>query len=125
MKDEVCPICGGRIDTLYLHLSYYSEDYFRRPRLIEIETCYDPRCEKNRKDIKATIAAEDKRHEIGKRRALMTLSETAYFLRIARAKIYDLIQDGILKAVKVGARWRVETDSVEKISCKIPDDFWK
>ncbi len=41
-----------------------------------------------------------------------------------RVKIYQLIQDGTLEGFKVGADWKVKTDSVEKIIGEIPTEFF-
>lgn len=55
---------------------------------------------------------------------VMTVMETSRALRIARAKVYIMIEDGLLEAYKVGADWRVRRTSVEKYTGTIPDSFF-
>jgi excisionase family DNA binding protein len=46
---------------------------------------------------------------------MLTVKETADLLRIQRAKVYILIESGVLSAVKIGSSWRVRRDSVEAL----------
>jgi excisionase family DNA binding protein len=46
----------------------------------------------------------------------LTVKETANILRIQRAKVYLLIEEGTLEAVKIGATWRVKLFSVERLT---------
>jgi excisionase family DNA binding protein len=46
---------------------------------------------------------------------VLTIKETASLLRIQRAKVYILIQDGTLDAIKIGQAWRVRVESVERL----------
>jgi excisionase family DNA binding protein len=46
---------------------------------------------------------------------VLTINETAQLLRIQRAKVYLLIQDGCLQASKVGNTWRVRASSIEAL----------
>lgn len=51
---------------------------------------------------------------------LLTVREVAEILRIQRAKVYILIQNGTLEAVKIGADWRVKLASVEHLVGPLP-----
>lgn len=55
---------------------------------------------------------------------LMTVREVSGILRIQRAKVYILIENGTLQAFKVGSDWRVRTDSVEKLSGGFPEEYF-
>ena len=46
---------------------------------------------------------------------VLTVREVSEILRIQRAKVYILIEDGTLSGHKVGADWRIRTDSVESL----------
>jgi excisionase family DNA binding protein len=46
--------------------------------------------------------------------ALLTVSEAAKYLGVGRKKIYELIEWGELKAVKLGRSVQVEKDSLEE-----------
>lgn len=54
---------------------------------------------------------------------LLTVKEVSEILRIQRPKVYLLIQSGCLTGIKVGADWRVRTDSVEGLIGAIPDSI--
>ena len=55
---------------------------------------------------------------------LLTVREAAHILRIQRTKVYILISIGTLKAVKVGADWRIRTDSLESLAGEIPAEIF-
>jgi excisionase family DNA binding protein len=55
---------------------------------------------------------------------VLTVKEVSELLRIHRPKVYDLIKDGTLDGIKVGADWRIRTSSVEGIVGPIPGDFF-
>ncbi len=46
--------------------------------------------------------------------ALMTVAESAEYLGVARKKIYELIEWGELKAVKLGKSIQVEKESLDR-----------
>jgi excisionase family DNA binding protein len=46
---------------------------------------------------------------------VFTVSEVSALLQIPKAKIYMMIQEGILDGVKIGADWRVRRASLERI----------
>lgn len=56
---------------------------------------------------------------------LLTVKEVTTLLRVQRPKIYDLIRDGVLDGFKVGADWRIRTDSLEQLIGPIPLDFFE
>ena len=45
---------------------------------------------------------------------LMTVKETAEYLRIPLPTVYYLVQRGQLPAVQIGGRWRVKKDSLDR-----------
>jgi excisionase family DNA binding protein len=45
-------------------------------------------------------------------------------LRVARVKIYELIENKEIDGIKVGADWKIRTESVEKIVGEIPTEFF-
>jgi excisionase family DNA binding protein len=45
---------------------------------------------------------------------LMTVKETAQYLRIPLPTVYYLVQRGQLPAVQIGGRWRVKKDAVDR-----------
>jgi excisionase family DNA binding protein len=55
---------------------------------------------------------------------LLTVREVTTLLRVQRPKVYELIKDGAIDGFKVGADWRIRTDSVEKLIGAIPMDFF-
>lgn len=55
---------------------------------------------------------------------LLTVREVSKLLRIHRPKVYDLINENIIEAFKIGADWRIKRESVEKIVGPIPADFF-
>ena len=55
---------------------------------------------------------------------VLTVAEVAQILRIQRAKVYILIESGCLKAAKVGADWRIRTESVETLIGRIPESIF-
>ena len=60
-----------------------------------------------------------------KKPILLTVKEVTTLLRVQRPKIYDLIRDGVLDGFKVGADWRIRTDSLEQLIGPIPLDFFE
>ncbi|HMO17514.1 MAG TPA: helix-turn-helix domain-containing protein [Oligoflexia bacterium] len=55
---------------------------------------------------------------------LLTVKESSTLLRVQRPKIYELIKDGALDGFKVGADWRIRTDSLERLVGEIPQTFF-
>lgn len=55
---------------------------------------------------------------------VLTVREVARLLRIHRPKVYELIKDGSIDGVKVGADWRIRRESVENLIGKIPEGFF-
>lgn len=55
---------------------------------------------------------------------LLTVQETMLLLRIHRVNVYSLIRDGTLEGFKVGAKWRVKRESIERMMGEIPDTFF-
>ena len=45
---------------------------------------------------------------------LMTVKETAAYLRIPLPTVYYLVQRGQLPAVQIGGRWRVKRDLIDR-----------
>src|SRR5882757_7139437 len=45
---------------------------------------------------------------------LMTVKETAEYLRIPLPTVYYLVQRGQLPAIQIGGRWRVKRDALDK-----------
>src|ERR1051326_4025283 len=45
---------------------------------------------------------------------LMTVKETAEYLRIPLPTVYYLVQRGQLPAVQIGGRWRIKKDSLDR-----------
>lgn len=60
-----------------------------------------------------------------KKPILLTVKEVTTLLRVQRPKIYDLIKDGVLDGFKVGADWRIRTDSLEQLIGPIPPPFFE
>ena len=52
---------------------------------------------------------------MGEKPVLLTVAEVADLLRIKRAKVYMLIDSGVIVGFKIGADWRVRLDSVERL----------
>lgn len=46
---------------------------------------------------------------------LFTVTETSQLLDLTRSKVYLLIQEKLLDAVKIGNDWRIRRGSVEKL----------
>ena len=46
---------------------------------------------------------------------LMTVKETAEYLRIPLPTVYYLVQRGQLPAVQIGGRWRIKTSTVTRL----------
>lgn len=55
---------------------------------------------------------------------LLNVAEASELLRISRAKVYLLLQDGTLEGFKLGADWRIKRESLEQLAGPIPDDFF-
>ena len=45
---------------------------------------------------------------------LLTVKETAKYLRIPLPTVYYLVQRGQLPAIQIGGRWRIKKDSLDK-----------
>jgi excisionase family DNA binding protein len=45
---------------------------------------------------------------------LMTVKETAEYLRIPLPTVYYLVQRGQLPAIQIGGRWRVKKDALDR-----------
>ena len=45
---------------------------------------------------------------------LLTVKETAQYLRIPLPTVYYLVQRGQLPAIQIGGRWRIKKDSLDK-----------
>ena len=56
---------------------------------------------------------------------LLTVKEVSELLRIHRPKVYDLIKGGIIQGFKLGADWRIKTDSIERLIGPVPCEFFK
>lgn len=56
---------------------------------------------------------------------LFTVKEVMQLLRLSRAKVYLLIEEGIVEGFKLGADWRITRRSVEKMIGPIPSDYFK
>jgi excisionase family DNA binding protein len=48
---------------------------------------------------------------------LMTVKETAEYLRIPLPTVYYLVQRGQLPAIQIGGRWRVKKDALDRDVC--------
>lgn len=55
---------------------------------------------------------------------LLNVAEASELLRISRAKVYLLLQEGTLQGFKLGADWRIKRESLEQLAGPIPDDFF-
>lgn len=55
---------------------------------------------------------------------LLTVAEVASLLRIQRAKVYILIENGTIDAFKIGSDWRVKIHSVQDLVGPIPEKFF-
>ncbi|RME57342.1 MAG: DNA-binding protein [Candidatus Dadabacteria bacterium] len=62
---------------------------------------------------------------IFKKPPLLTTKEVSELLRIQRAKVYDLVKQGVLDGFKIGADWRIKSDSVEKLIGPLPTDYFQ
>ena len=56
---------------------------------------------------------------------LLKVNEVAEILRIQRAKVYLLLEEGSLEGNKIGNAWRIRTDSVEKMVGDVPLDMFQ
>jgi excisionase family DNA binding protein len=56
---------------------------------------------------------------------LLNVTEASELLRISRAKVYLLLQEGTLQGFKVGADWRIKRDSLEQLAGPIPEGFFQ
>ena len=56
---------------------------------------------------------------------LLTVPEACKILRIRRAKMYVMIEAGVIDAIKIGNDWRIKTDSLEQQIGGFPENFWK
>ncbi len=45
---------------------------------------------------------------------VMTIEETAKYLRIAKSSLYKLAQDGKIPCQKVGRHWRFRKESIDR-----------
>lgn len=45
---------------------------------------------------------------------VMTIEETAQYLRIARSSLYKLAQEGKIPCQKVGRHWRFRKESIDR-----------
>jgi excisionase family DNA binding protein len=54
---------------------------------------------------------------------LLTVKEVSKLLRIHRPKVYELIKRGDIAGFKLGADWRVKTESVELYVGAITSDI--
>ena len=57
------------------------------------------------------------------RPVLLTVNEVSRILRIARQKVYILIETGAIHGTKVGNDWRVRLDSIEEMIGPVPDEL--
>lgn len=53
--------------------------------------------------------------------ALLRVQEACDYARIGRTKLYELIQNGTLRAVKVGAATRIGRDSLDNWLASLPE----
>ena len=53
------------------------------------------------------------------RPALLKVSEVAELLQLSRAKVYILIQEKALRAVKIGSNWRIKADVGELLNASV------
>ena len=56
---------------------------------------------------------------------VLKVSEVASLLRVQRAKVYVLIDEGCLSAYKVGGDWRVRLDSLERLIGELPESMFE
>ena len=56
---------------------------------------------------------------------VFTVREVMQLLRLSRAKVYVLIEEGVIDGFKLGADWRVTKASVEKLIGTIPPDAFE
>ena len=45
---------------------------------------------------------------------VMTFNETKYYLKISRATLYKLLQNGTIPGFKADKKWRVDKEGLEK-----------
>lgn len=50
------------------------------------------------------------------RPAFLTVNETCTELRVRRTKLYELIADGTIRAVRIGSRLRVPRQELDRIA---------
>ena len=62
--------------------------------------------------IDLPIAATDGRTEVP--RLLLTPEEAARALGIGRTKLYRLLAEGFLPSVRIGGRWRISTEALDR-----------
>jgi excisionase family DNA binding protein len=53
-------------------------------------------------------------------KALLTIAETAHAIGAGRTRIYNLISEGRLRAVKLGASTRIIAESVAELVAALP-----
>jgi excisionase family DNA binding protein len=68
--------------------------------------------------------AEKQENRMDKNILLLNVAEVSEILRISRAKVYLLLQEGTLHGFKLGADWRIKRESLEQLAGPIPDDFF-
>ncbi len=52
---------------------------------------------------------------------IMTVAETADYLRIGKTTLYKMVRDGKIPAFKIGNQWRFKRDDIEKWLEKITE----
>lgn len=65
-------------------------------------------------EVSAQPAADNQPNKSFSMHNLMTVKETAEYLRIPLPTVYYLVQRGQLPAVQIGGRWRVKKDAIDR-----------
>ena len=56
--------------------------------------------------------------ESGNRKTIMNVREVAEYLRISEAKVYRLVNQGGIPAMRIGKAWRFRKDILEEWICQ-------
>ncbi len=76
--------------------------------------CDEPDIFPRQPEINVVITKIDSLMEHSTTHNLMTVKETAEYLRIPLPTVYYLVQRGQLPAIQIGGRWRVKRDALDR-----------
>lgn len=118
--NKECPLCGGNLEHHKVEEDAIWGKFTVHVSGIDAEVCsecgeifYSPEDAKMLQKIASSLSTSKSSTDF--QDSVLNLSETATLLRVSNQSIYNMINDGRLKAKKVGREWRFLTSEVRSL----------